>query len=203
MVRLEDRFGNPLPGETVTGSIITGDGTLLPGTTRSVPAGTLPAPPAPASASAPVTVTTDAAGTAAFVLRFGTSELTITEVTAQGLPAAVEPVQFLTLVGLIAPASIAAETNGRLVIVDPAINAVVAINQNQIGTVITISDNNTKGSGPLLQLPYGIDVEADGSLVVMDVGLQAVLRVDPVAATAPSSRTLPMAWVRRSKPLYK
>ena len=161
VVRLEDQFGNPLPGETVTGKIIAGDGTLLPGITSSV------------------TVTTDAAGTAAFRLRFGTSALTITEVTASGLPGTVAPVQFLTLVGLITPVSIAAEPNGRFVLVDPAINAVLRVNQHQIGTVITISDDNPTYSGPLLQLPYGIARAADGALLVTDAGLQAVLRVDP------------------------
>jgi hypothetical protein len=127
VVRLEDQFG-PLPGEDVMGSIIAGDGTLLPEITCSVQAGALSPLPAQSNASAPVMVTTDDTGTAAFCLRFGTSALTITEVTASGLLATVAPVQFLTLVGLITPVSIAAEPNGRFVLVDPAINAVLGVN---------------------------------------------------------------------------
>ncbi len=37
------------------------------------------------------------------------------------------------------------------------------------------------GSGPGFVSPRGIAVEADGSLVVVDSGLEAVVRVDPVS----------------------
>ena len=37
------------------------------------------------------------------------------------------------------------------------------------------------GSGPAFVSPRGIAVEADGSLVVVDLGLDAVVRVDPVS----------------------
>ena len=35
------------------------------------------------------------------------------------------------------------------------------------------------GSGPAFEFPSGIAVEPDGSLVVIDSGLDAVIRVDP------------------------
>ncbi len=37
------------------------------------------------------------------------------------------------------------------------------------------------GSGPGFVTPFDIGVEADGSLVVIDPGLEAVVRVDPVS----------------------
>jgi len=42
-------------------------------------------------------------------------------------------------------------------------------------------DSNSIGSGPDFVTPHGIAVEADGSLVVVDFGLEAVVRVDPVS----------------------
>ncbi len=37
------------------------------------------------------------------------------------------------------------------------------------------------GSGPGFINPFGIAVEADGSLVLSDSGLEAVVRVDPIS----------------------
>jgi len=42
-------------------------------------------------------------------------------------------------------------------------------------------DSDSIGSGPGFVTPFGIAVEADGSLVVADFGLDAVVRVDPVS----------------------
>jgi len=52
--------------------------------------------------------------------------------------------------------------------------AIVACNNND-------SVTNFIGSGPGFVSPRGIAVEADGSLVVVDFGLEAVVRVDPVS----------------------
>jgi len=52
--------------------------------------------------------------------------------------------------------------------------AIVACNGNG-------GDSESIGSGPGFVTPRGIAVEADGSLVVVDLGLQAVVRVDPVS----------------------
>ena len=38
-----------------------------------------------------------------------------------------------------------------------------------------------RGSGPGFGSPFGIAVESDGSLVVVDPGLEALVRVDPVS----------------------
>ena len=42
-------------------------------------------------------------------------------------------------------------------------------------------DSDRIGSGPGFVNPVGIAVEADGSLVVTDFGLEAVVRVDPIS----------------------
>jgi len=52
--------------------------------------------------------------------------------------------------------------------------AIVACNNNDSVTIFI-------GSGPGFLSPFGIAVEADGSLVVVDFGLDAVLRVDQVS----------------------
>jgi len=52
--------------------------------------------------------------------------------------------------------------------------AIVACNNNDSVTIFI-------GSGPGFLSPFGIAVEADGSLVVVDFGLDAVVRVDPVS----------------------
>jgi hypothetical protein len=38
-----------------------------------------------------------------------------------------------------------------------------------------------QGSGPAFRNPWGIAVEANGNLVVVDLGLAAVVRVNPVS----------------------
>ena len=50
--------------------------------------------------------------------------------------------------------------------------AIVACNGNG-------GDSESIGSGPGFVTPVGIAVEADSSLVVVDLGLEAVVRVDP------------------------
>jgi len=52
--------------------------------------------------------------------------------------------------------------------------AIVACNGNG-------GDSDSIGSGPGFVTPRGIAVEADGSLVVVDSGLEAVVRVDQVS----------------------
>ena len=52
--------------------------------------------------------------------------------------------------------------------------AIVACNNNDSVTIFI-------GSGPGFLSPFGITVEADGSLVVVDFGLDAVVRVDQVS----------------------
>ncbi len=42
-------------------------------------------------------------------------------------------------------------------------------------------NSNSIGNGPGFESPRGIAEEADGSLVVVDTGLDAVLRVDPIS----------------------
>jgi hypothetical protein len=43
------------------------------------------------------------------------------------------------------------------------------------------ADSESIGSGPEFEAPYGIAVEAGGSLVMVDAALEAVVRVDPVS----------------------
>ena len=52
--------------------------------------------------------------------------------------------------------------------------AIIACNGNG-------GDSESTGSGPGFVTPLGIAVEADGSLVVVDTSLEAVVRVDPVS----------------------
>ena len=42
-------------------------------------------------------------------------------------------------------------------------------------------DSDSIGSGPGFVTPFGIAIEADGSLVVTDPDLEAVVRVDPIS----------------------
>jgi len=42
-------------------------------------------------------------------------------------------------------------------------------------------NSNSVGNGPGFESPRGIAVEANGSLVVIDSGLPAVIRVDPIS----------------------
>ena len=83
-----------------------------------------------------------------------------------------------------APSGIAVEDAANLVVVDFDLKAVVRVNRySGDRTIISrgIDPNDVYdmvGSGPAFAAPFGIAVEADGSLVVVDFGLDAVVRVD-------------------------
>ena len=79
------------------------------------------------------------------------------------------------------PSDIAVQDDGSLVVVDYGLDAVVRVDSTT-GDRMIISDNEDdmgRGSGPAFMDPSGIAVQDDGSLVVVDSGLKAVVRVDP------------------------
>lgn len=49
-----------------------------------------------------------------------------------------------------------------------------------ISGVATILSSSQIGGGPPLAFPVSIAVEADGTLIVTDISLLAVIRIDPV-----------------------
>ena len=149
-MRLEDQFRNPLPGETVTGTIIQGEATLLPA-----------ASPASPATSTTLTVTTDPAGLAAFRLRTGTSgESVVTEIRAAGLGKRAPESQFLSIVGLILPVGIAVEADGHLVVTDVGLQAVVRVDP-RTGASHIISDATT-GQGPTFDFVFHTPVAVRG-----------------------------------------
>jgi hypothetical protein len=83
VVRLEDQFGHPLPGQRVTATVIRGEGALRPAT--------------PQAGGGTVEATSDAQGQASFVLRAGASEGDI-QVQVSALD---QTVRFLAIVGTL------------------------------------------------------------------------------------------------------
>jgi DNA-binding beta-propeller fold protein YncE len=79
------------------------------------------------------------------------------------------------------PADIAVAPDGSLVVVDSGnvvwVNPVTGERTSVSG--FDREANMTIGKGPLFVNPDGIAVEADGSLIVVDTSLGAVVRVDP------------------------
>jgi sugar lactone lactonase YvrE len=88
---------------------------------------------------------------------------------------------------LVFPSAIAVEPDGSLVVaeVDIGITAGAVVRVNPVtGDRVLISglDDETNmniGNGPLFVYPEDIAVEANGSLIVVDSSLKAVVRVDP------------------------
>ena len=87
------------------------------------------------------------------------------------------------------PRGIAVEDDGSLVVVDRVLDAVVRVDltTGNMGNRTIISkridtgdeiDMNMVGMGPAFMNPSGIAVEPDGSLVVVDSVLKAVVRVN-------------------------
>lgn len=82
------------------------------------------------------------------------------------------------------PTDMAVEADGQIVVVDGALlegeglEAVLRVDP-VTGNRSIVSDADT-GSGPPFLIPMGIAIEANGQLVVTDVGWDAVFRVDPV-----------------------
>ncbi|MBI3329121.1 MAG: hypothetical protein HYZ81_20755 [Nitrospinae bacterium] len=183
VVRLEDQFGNPIVGEPIRAAVIQGEGELLPPTSPTVSPMRVRAQAVASTASAPMTVLTDAEGRAAFQLRLGFTAGTVTvEVAAPNRPE-VSPVEFLAIVGLIEPLAIAVEADGKLVVVDGVFGVVRVDPIN--GVSHTVSGTGI-GRGPLFKSPRAIAVEADGQLVVVGGSCffslcsgQQVVRVDP------------------------
>jgi streptogramin lyase len=129
------------------------------------------------SSTITVSALTDPQGEAAFRLRVGASEENITvEVSAAALPE-VEPVRFLTIVGLQALSAIATDPDGNLIVADERLRGVIRVDPRS-GDRTIVSDATT-GRGLPFAAPVGLAVEADGHLVVVDFGLAAVIRVDP------------------------
>ena len=90
----------------------------------------------------------------------------------------------MNMVGLgpafLLPSGIAVQDDGSLVVVDAGLKAVVRVDPTT-GNRMIISkriDTGMVGSGPAFMNPNGIAVQDDGSLVVVDAGLKAVVRVD-------------------------
>jgi streptogramin lyase len=92
---------------------------------------------------------------------------------------------------LLFPLRPAIEADGRLVVVDADLQAIVRIdpatgNREIVSgcpaiDVITLACTSPLiGSGPALFFPLGIAVETDGQLVTVDAALGAALRIDPV-----------------------
>jgi DNA-binding beta-propeller fold protein YncE len=80
------------------------------------------------------------------------------------------------------PEGIAVEPDGSLVVVDSG--NVVRVNpvtgERALVSGFDRETNMTIGNGPLLVLPRDIAVEANGSLIVVDTSLVAVVRVNPL-----------------------
>ena len=69
---------------------------------------------------------------------------------------------------------------GRILATDFALDAVVAVDvatgdRTIFSSAVTATP---RGSGPALNNPFGIDIAADGTIYVSDMGLQAVLSID-------------------------
>jgi streptogramin lyase len=88
------------------------------------------------------------------------------------------------------PAGIAIEATGALVVVDPALQAVLRVDPHTgertpvSGCLGTVRDGRCVGEiagrGLAFDFPQSVVVEAAGTLAVVDSGLNAVVRVDPV-----------------------
>src|SRR5262249_48990252 len=151
VVRLEDQFGNPLAGETVTATIVTGEGEFVSGQDASVSAGTTQ------------TALTDTHGEAHFFLRIGLNEAHFVE---NRLAARDQEVRFLTLVGFISPLALAAEADGALLVVDTVLQAVVRVDPHSGER--TLVSGRGRGSGSPFLTPWSIGVLPDGTLLVTD-----------------------------------
>jgi sugar lactone lactonase YvrE len=88
----------------------------------------------------------------------------------------------------VRPVAIAVEATGTLVVVDAGLSSII------VGAILRVDPRSGDrsalsggmvGSGPPLQGPVAIAVEAAGTLVVLDMALSGprVLRVDPVSGT--------------------
>ena len=156
VVRLEDRFANPLPGETVTARIIQGDARFL------------------SSQDVLAQATTLSDGTARFALQVGTRDATIvTRISALG-----QAEDFVTIIGFIAPTGIAVEASGALVVADARLAAVLRVDPNT-GARTLVSGRGV-GNGPAFTPPFtpvGAAVGADGQLFI--AANSAVVQVDP------------------------
>jgi streptogramin lyase len=187
VVLLEDEFGKPVPNVEVTAEIIQGDAQFVDVTTPPEALAESGTAPLQTSLGRTATAVTDREGKAAFRLQVGTTQgEVIVEVSAPQ----VEPVQFKTLVGFATPFDIAVEANGRLLVVDAALQALIRVNpangeRTPVSGVLDLDLNpNTAdaliGGGPPFVFPRGVSIDADGTFVVADAGALAIVRVDPV-----------------------
>jgi sugar lactone lactonase YvrE len=91
--------------------------------------------------------------------------------------------------GLVSPSGLAVESDGSLVVTDPGLKLVVRIDphtgdRTQVSGCTALNAENhcvgeIIGPGPAFDQPAALAVEATGDLVVVDMSLRAVMRVDP------------------------
>ena len=88
---------------------------------------------------------------------------------------------FLRFATVVSPVDLVADGAGHLLISSYALGGDPSVHSYDLTTTLTypVSDSHN-GSGPLLQSPTGIDLAANGTILLADVGLNAVLQIDPL-----------------------
>lgn len=80
-------------------------------------------------------------------------------------------------VDFVAPFGVAVEPDGRIVVTDLALKAVLSVDRET--TVKTILSDADTGSGVNFDLPVDVAIESDGQYLIVDLGRKAVIRVNP------------------------
>jgi streptogramin lyase len=161
VIRLEDQFGNRLPGERVRAELLQGTAIFLEAPER-----------------------TDDQGEARFRLQAGTdTEAIVVQVSALG-----QQVQFLAFIGFSLPFGVAVEADGNLVVVDATLAAVIRVNPaTGVRTIVSaarLGAGFMVGTGPFFEALRDIIVAPNGDLLIVDTGLLSpprVLRVHPIS----------------------
>ena len=78
------------------------------------------------------------------------------------------------------PRGIVLDDNGRILVSDVGLNAVVRIDP-LTGDRTIVSKPFVAGSGPGFDVLQGIALQADGSILVADSTLDAIVHVDPIS----------------------
>ncbi len=134
-----------------------------------------------------ITVVTDASGFALIDFEIGDASLSTVQAIADGILA---PIRF-SIQSFGIPTGIALNADGDVFVLDGALRTIVKIDPDtRQGTIASGCQSLTcdlqVGAGPRLSLPMAMTIEDDGSLVVADRRLSALVRVD----TSTGERTI-------------
>jgi streptogramin lyase len=96
--------------------------------------------------------------------------------------------------GLLSPLDLVVDASGRIIVADHSSVGLVAVDpMTGVRSTLSKSTAPAVGTGTTLTQPNGIDIAADGGLIVVDIATDRILEVDPLSGDRTSLESIVQA----------